>query len=91
MGPSPKCQLFSITRDEAVHVNRENKRGGLAIYISKSIDFIEIKSMSSVVDNIMECVAVELKLNKGKHVITGCIYRTHYIRSNVDIYSMTTN
>ena len=33
----------------------------VAIYISKSIDFIEIKSMSSITDNIMECVAVELK------------------------------
>ena len=44
--------------------NREHKSGGgVAIYISKSIDFIEIKSISSVADNIMECVAVELKLN----------------------------
>ena len=27
--------------------------------LSKPVDFIEIKSVSSVVDNIMECVAVE--------------------------------
>ena len=48
-----------------MRVNREHKSGGgVAIYISKSIYFIEIKSMSSVVDNIMECVAIELKLSK---------------------------
>ena len=38
----------------------------MLIYISKYIDFIEIKSMSSVADTIVECVAVELKLNKEK-------------------------
>ena len=30
--------------------------------------------MPSVVYNNMECVAVELKLSEGKHVITGFIY-----------------
>ena len=69
-----------------MHVNQEHKGGGgVAIYISKSIDFMEIKSMSSVVDNIMECVTVELKLNKGKHVIIGCTYRTP--GSNADIFN----
>ena len=60
-----------------MHVNRENKRGrGVAICISKSTDFVEIKSMSSVVNNIMECVAAELTLNKVKNAIIGCIYTT---------------
>ena len=73
---------------ESVHVNREHKSGGgVAIYILNSIDCMAIKSMSSVVDNIMECVAVELKLNKRKHVIIGCMYRTP--GSNVDIFNYT--
>ena len=79
---------FPLQGYEAAPVNRDHKRGrGVAIYISKSIGFMEIKSMSSVVDNIMECVAIELKLNKRKHVIIGCIYRT--LGSNVDIFNDT--
>ena len=57
----------------------------MAIYISISINFIETKSMSSVLDNIMEFVAVELKLSNEKHVIIGCMYRTP--GSNVDIFN----
>ena len=56
------------------------KEGKSANLYLKSIDFIEIKSMSSVGDNIMECVVVELKLNKGKNVIIVCIYRNPPIK-----------
>ena len=54
---------FVLQGFEAIHVGRKNKRGsGVAIYIRESIDFKEISSMSLTVDNIMECVRVELQL-----------------------------
>ena len=51
------------------------------MYILKYIDFI------GTVDNIMECVAVELKLNKGKHVIIRCTYIE--LRDQMRNYLMT--
>ena len=66
------CSAICIINDSYHIVNilkcmcSQNKVIHSFIYISKSIDFIEIKSLSTVVDNIKECVAVELKLNKGK-------------------------
>ena len=41
--------------------------------------------MSLAVDNIMECVTVELQLNSRTNIIIGCIYRTP--GSNVDTFN----
>ena len=75
---------FVLDGYDATHVTRKSKRGGgVAIYVANSIEFKEINCMSFEVENIMECVTVELLVNNKKHVIIGCLYRTP--GSNVDI------
>ena len=55
-------KYFVLQAFEAIQVCRKNKRGGgVAMYVRESIDFKEISSMSLAVDNIMECVTVELQ------------------------------
>ena len=35
-----------------------------------------MKCMSMEIDNIMECVSIELCINSGKNNIVTCVYRT---------------
>ena len=35
-----------------------------------------MKCMSMEIDNIMECVSIELYINGGKHIIVTCVHRT---------------
>ena len=32
--------------------------------------------MSQVVDNIMECIMVEIEIEKSKNILISCVYRT---------------
>ena len=58
---------------EVINVIRKNRKsGGVAIYINKSVNFKSMKCMSMEIDNIMECVSIELCINRGKN----CVYIT---------------
>ena len=46
------------------------------LYINKSVNFKSMKCMSMEIDNIMECVSIELCINSGKNIIVTCVYRT---------------
>lgn len=60
-----------------VYKNRKNKRGGgVGIFISNSLKFSAIDSMTEVVDNLFECITVELIIEKGKNILLSCIYRS---------------
>ena len=48
----------------------------LAIYINKRVNFKSVKCMSLQIDNILECVSIELCINRGKNIIDTCVYRT---------------
>lgn len=66
-------------------IKRLNKRGGgVALYV-KSIHQCDIvKNLSFSLENIMECVTVEIKCEKSKNVIISCVYRAP--GSNIDIF-----
>ena len=69
-----------------IHRTRKNKKGGgVAIYVNDSISFKIIDTMSVVIDDILECVTVELCINKKYNIIVSCIYRT--LGTNVDMFT----
>lgn len=35
-----------------------------------------VKNMSAVVDNILECITVEIEMSKSKNILISCVYRT---------------
>ena len=58
-------------------INRQNRKGGgVASYVSNSLDFKIANKMSTHVNDIMECITVELCINKSKNIIVSCVYRT---------------
>lgn len=68
---------FELEGFEFVHMARQNKGGGgVAIYVDRNITFKVLESMSMVVDNMLECISIELCKGKNKPVIISCIYRT---------------
>ena len=59
------------------HMERENRKvGGVAIYVSNSLDYRVIDRMSVRINGVMECVTVELCINKRKKLIVNCVYNT---------------
>ena len=61
---------------EFSHQPRLNKNGGgVALYISKCLTFKVISKASTSIDNLLECLSVELILTNSKNVIVSCIYR----------------
>lgn len=49
---------------------------GVAIYVDKNINFRVLDRISTVVDNMLECISIEMYKEKNKSVIISFIYRT---------------
>lgn len=76
---------FEIEGYELTCINRENKNGGgVALYVDKNLNYKVVEEMSTVVDNLLECVTIEICLEKKKNMIVSCIYRAP--GSNIDIF-----
>lgn len=43
-----------------------------------------MENMSAVVDNVLECLTIEISMVNKKNVIVSCIYRTP--GSNMDVF-----
>lgn len=57
-------------------MNRKNKKGGgVALYVSNKLNYKVVESMSTIVDDVMECLSVEIIMGKQKNVIVSCVYR----------------
>lgn len=57
--------------------NRVNKRGGgVALFVMSILKCKVIGNMTTVVDNLMECVTIEIEVEKSKNILISCIYRT---------------
>lgn len=46
------------------------------MYVDKNINFRVLDRISTVVDNMLECVSIEMYKEKNKSVIITFIYRT---------------
>ena len=67
---------FEMDGYELNYTNRRNKSGGgVAIYVDKGMNYKVAESMTTAVDDLFECVTVEICMEKSKNVIVSCIYR----------------
>jgi len=77
---------FSIEGYEFIGQNRRNKQGGgVAMFVDLNYGFKIIENMTMVVDDILECLTIEIVRTKKKNIIVSCIYRTP--GSNIDVFN----
>nr|XP_055059783.1 uncharacterized protein LOC129443303 [Misgurnus anguillicaudatus] len=58
-------------------INRVNKKGGgVALYVDTALRCKLIKSMSLTIENILECLTIEIEIERSKNIIISCVYRT---------------
>lgn len=77
---------FAINDYDLNYINRQNKTGGgVALYVHKTIHFSIVNSLSIALDNVMECVTIELKNEKQKNIIISCVNRSP--GSSVDLFN----
>lgn len=61
---------------ELNYINRrEQCGGGVAIYVDKRLKYKVVENMTTAVDDLLECITVEICMEKTKNVIVSCIYR----------------
>ena len=76
---------FNINSYDAYHVTRGIRRGGgVAIYTNKELSCKMVETKSIAVENIFECVTVELTIKNHTNVVVSCMYRTP--GSNLDMF-----
>ena len=79
---------FNINNYDAYHITRGIQRGGgvatRGIYTNKELSCKMVQSKSFVVENILECITVELTIKNHTNVVVSCMYRTP--GSNLDTF-----
>lgn len=67
---------FELESYQLHFVNRVNKRGGgVAMFVDNRLKYMIVESMTTVIDDICECITVEIDMGKMKNVIVSCVYR----------------
>lgn len=62
---------------ELYYVNRNNRKGGgVALYICSDLKCKIIERMTTVVEDLMECLTVEIEMEKQRNIVITCVYRT---------------
>ena len=57
--------------------NRCNKRGGgVVLFVMTAFKSKVIGDMTIVIDNVMECITIEIEVERSKNILISCIYRT---------------
>lgn len=83
---SEDCSDILLNGYDVIYRNRNNKKGGgVAIYVNVSIEFKVIQTMSMVIDDVLECITVELRIGNMKNIIVSCIYRAP--GTNIDMFT----
>ena len=76
---------LNLTDYSAYHVTRETRKGGgVALHICNELTCRLLETKTMKVENICECITVELAIKNHTNVIINCIYRTP--GSNLDIF-----
>ena len=77
---------FEMDGYELVYVNRKNKAGGgVAIYVDNGLKFKVLDDMTTVVDNLFECLTIEVCMERGRNIIISCIYRAP--GTSIDVFT----
>ena len=76
---------FTLNGYEAFHIVRgQRKGGGVALYVHRRFNCAIRTVQCKVVEQVFECVTVELDLKKHKNITVSCVYRTP--GSDVDLF-----
>ena len=85
---------YDLKGYDVCHKVRNNKKGGgVACYVNKELASKYIHHKSIVVDNLLECITIEIMISGHKNVIVSCLYRTPGSNTNdfseilYDLYS----
>ncbi len=54
-------------------VNRVNKKGRVALYVDTALRCNLIKSMSVTIENLLECVTIEINIERSKNIIISSV------------------
>ena len=77
MNKSSNVNNFHLNGYEMFHVDRlSRKGGGVAVYINNKFNCKLLNDQYLSIENVCECVTVEICLKKSKNIIISCIYRT---------------
>ena len=69
-------------------LNRRNKRGGgVALYVDNDLKCKQVEPMSIATDDLMECITVEIEMEKQRNIVISCVYRAP--GSNMDTFKET--
>ena len=67
---------YMLDNYDMVYRNRTNKRGGgVIIYVSHVLKFKLLSELSENIDDVYECVSVEIATVKSKNITITCLYR----------------
>lgn len=67
---------FELKGYEVYWINEKNKNGGrVAMFVDKNLNYKVVDSISTVIDNVLECITIEICTQKKKNVIISCLYR----------------
>ncbi|KAL7381730.1 hypothetical protein ABVT39_010349 [Epinephelus coioides] len=75
---------FELDGYEFIHLDRQNKGGGVAFFVDKNLNFRVVENMSVVINNMLECISLEIYNGKNKNIIISCVYRTP--GSNIELF-----
>ena len=68
--------LHKLEGYEFCHQPRKNKNGGgVGLYISNRLNFKIVNQATTSIDNVLECMTVEIILNNSKNIFVSCLYR----------------
>lgn len=77
-------QLYELSHYNKVSLNNKRNSGGLMIYVRNNLEIITIRNDLTYKNVHLECLFVEIKLNKTESIIFGNMYRRP--NTNIDDY-----
>lgn len=57
-----------------LYTETDKSKGGFAFYVHNCLKF-SVENMSVVINNLLECLTIQVELDKGKNTFISCIYR----------------
>ena len=66
---------FEMEGYECIYKYRQSKGGGgVAIYVDLNLTFKIVEAMTQVIDSLLECLTIQICIEKKKDIIISCVY-----------------
>lgn len=76
---SERGMEFELEGYELHFMNRKRQTkktgGGTVLYVDKRLRHKIVESMTTAIEDICECVTIEIDMEKNKNIIVSCVYR----------------